>query len=95
MPNEVESLYKQAKLTDDWIEQWLLKRLGKGNRFEQFNHQFCKDLLADAAPIIQKARDNYCKEWLDDIFLCEFYDAPKRDELCRELWQTLKGESNE
>ena len=42
-------------------------------------------------PIIQKARDNYYKEWLDDIFLCEFYDAPKRDELCRELWQTLKG----
>ena len=40
------------KLTDDWIEQWLLKRLGKGNRF---NRQFCKDLLADATPIILKA----------------------------------------
>ncbi len=43
------------KLTDGWIEQWLLKRLGKGNRFEQFNYQFCRDLIADATPIIQKA----------------------------------------
>ncbi len=33
---------------DEWIEGWLLNRLGSGNRFEQFNRQFCKDLIRDA-----------------------------------------------
>ena len=31
-----------------WIEEWLLNRLGTGNIFEQFNRQFCKDLIKDA-----------------------------------------------
>lgn len=30
-------------LTDEEIEAWLLNRLGGGNRFEQFNRQFCRD----------------------------------------------------
>ena len=50
MSKELDELV--AKVTDGWIEQWLLKRLGKGNRF---NRQFCKDLIADATPIIRKA----------------------------------------
>lgn len=39
---------------DKWIERWLFNRLGEGNRFEQFNRQFCKDLINDYKPIIEK-----------------------------------------
>ena len=28
-----------------WIERWLKDRLGPGNKFEQFNRQFCYDLI--------------------------------------------------
>ena len=31
-------------LKDEEIEEWLKDRLGEGNRFEQFNRRFCKDL---------------------------------------------------
>lgn len=30
-----------------WIERWLKNRLGPGNKFEQFNRQFCYDLIKD------------------------------------------------
>jgi len=36
------------------------------------------------------AKVNWIVEWLDDIFLCGFYDAEKRDELCRAIWQSLR-----
>ena len=63
------------KLTDDWIEQWLLERLGKGNRFEQFNRQFCKDLLADATPIIQKAAEEHNSVAISEAYFRERNDG--------------------
>lgn len=37
---------EQGKL-NKWIEDWLKNRLGEGNVFEQFNRQFCYDLIRD------------------------------------------------
>jgi len=34
-------------IIEEWIEEWLRNRLGEGNRFEQFNRRFCKDLISD------------------------------------------------
>lgn len=55
--------------------------------------QLAKDeaRFAKEKPLIEKAERDYVISWLDDIFLCEFYDAEKRDELCRQMWQALKS----
>jgi len=31
-------------MSPEEIEQWLLNRFGRGNRFEEFNRGFCHDL---------------------------------------------------
>ena len=43
---EILSLVKShlKRLNDEEIEVWLLNRLGEGNRFEQFNKHFCRDI---------------------------------------------------
>ena len=41
---EFEMKKEDRLLTDAEIEMWLEHRLGSGNRFEQFNRQFCQDL---------------------------------------------------
>ncbi len=97
-------------MTDDWIEQWLLKRLGKGNRF---NRQFCKDLIADTAPIIQKAvEERIINAVTDELYkirqMFDYDGHPTENEkectlsnlsISSQRWsefcQALKGESND
>jgi len=46
-------------------------------------------LIPDIEEVKREERD-YVVSWLDDIFLCEFYNAEQRDDLCRSMWQALK-----
>lgn len=51
-------------------------------------------VIAKTAEIVRadtlKERDNFYKEWLDDIYLCKLYGTKQRDELCRSMWEALK-----
>lgn len=45
---------KPPLLSDEEIEKWLLNRLGEGNRFEQFNRRFCRDLAQAQLDVVIK-----------------------------------------
>ena len=44
---------ESSLLNDEWIEDWLLNRMGPGNAFEKFNRQFCRNLIDDASVLIR------------------------------------------
>ena len=51
----------------------------------------CEQLINEAQVAKKQERD-YVVSWLDDIFLCKSYNTEQRDELCRAMWQALKGD---
>ena len=63
------------------------------DKHPHFIKDYTDQIIEAVKPAIEEAkkeRDLYFKEWLDDIFLCEFYNANDRDMLCRKLWESIK-----
>ena len=61
---------------------------------DEHNRVYARRILREIRPIIEKqvrqCYKDYIVIWLDDIFLCEFYNEVERDELCHSMWRALK-----
>ena len=58
---------KDTVMSEAQIENWLLDRLGVGNRFEHFNRQFCKDFAQFLAEISFKAGEQKVARFVENL----------------------------
>ncbi len=83
-----ESIKNTLALIPD-IEE-LKEELRVGNILTAELTDKCRELELQIEEAKKQYKD-YIVSWLGDIFLCELYNTKQRDELCRSMWQALKG----